>query len=375
MASVPSPPRHAAAPTTLPHSAGWDGPWPHGAVARWTVRLALAVPYLIVAVVTAQPGLGTANAALIGQARLIRWGESGWSAIRDLYPPAPTAIAALPSNAGTTLACLGALCAGMVLGVAAERLRRLDQPWWTTVPVLLSLGATPLYWLTATRDLAGFAGLALLASAITGVLRFTINGETQGGFRAGLALGAAAAFDLAALGYTAVLGLLASGVARLRHRDVPHMRRAVVLVVLFPTVASIAGWLFLEWRFTGSVRYTGGPQTSFFTFPHGVPAAALDALRTTLAAVGVTPVLPVAVAVLIRTRPGWAALLTLPIAGLALSAFVGLWTAQGRDQIILALVAAMALPARPTRRLAAAFTVAALCQLALAGAAPLSAAA
>jgi len=268
-------------------------------------------------------------------------------------------------DAAVTLACLGALCAGVVLGLAAERLRQLRLPWWTAVPVLLSLGATPLFWLTATRDLAGFAGLALLASAIAGVLRFTFNGETQGGFRAGLALGAAAAFDLAALGYSVVLGLVASLVARLRHRGVPHLTHAVTLVVLFPTAASIAGWLFLEWRFTGSVFYTGPQQGRLFAFADGVPTAALDAVVGTVVAAALTPLLLIAFAVLIRTRPARAVLLALPVAGLALSTFVGLWSAQGRDQVILALVAAMALPARPGRRLAVVVAAAALCQLAL----------
>ena len=67
-----------------------------------------------------------------------------------------------------------------------------------------------------------------------------------------------------------------------RHRPhQPARNRATLLVVLFPTLAGMAGWVFLEWRFTGSwsasltYAYPGIGQ-----FPGGVLYALGQAVRT-----------------------------------------------------------------------------------------------
>jgi hypothetical protein len=79
----------------------------------------------------------------------------------------------------------------------------------------------------ASQLLAPVAALALLAVALDGFIAFAAYGRTEGGFTAGLALALSFCFDPGALLYAAVLA--------------------------FPVAAVFTGWLFLVWKFSGSL--------------------------------------------------------------------------------------------------------------------------
>lgn len=327
------------------------------------------MPYLIVAFLTADPAGAGPNAALDRHASLIRWGASDLAFVHELYPPVPTALAGLLPGGVLALAIAGALVAGIVLHVLWERLVLLGQPRWVIAPVLVAIGAAPAYALTAVDDLAAFVSLALLMTAIAGVLAFAGNGDTGGGFQAGLALGVAAVCNLAAVGYALALSVAAPMIARHRYRGVPHSVRATMLVVLFPTVAGLGGWAFLEWRYTREVFHTVRENSDLLRFRHGFPAAAVDALTATAGAVAQTPLFLVAAAVLVLYRPLAALALALPVVGLLIGTLAGFPTTDEQNCLLLMLVGAMSLPMRPSRPAGVLFAVAAVVQLAVAWAA------
>jgi hypothetical protein len=325
------------------------------------------VPYLVLAGWVGGTGSRDGgNAALDRHAANIRWGAGDLAFVHEMYPPLPTGFAGLLPGGPTALAVLGALGAGFVLHFLWQRLVESEVPGWATGPVLAGVAAAPAFALTAVHDLAAFASLALLMAAIAGVLAFAVDGDTGGGFRAGLALGVAAACGLAAVVYAGALGLAAPLIARHRFRGVRYSMRATVLVLLFPTVANVGGWALLEWRYTREVFHTVRADGGLFGFRAGPGPAVLDALSATGLAIAHTPLFLVAVAVLVLVRPVAALALALPVVGLLVTTLVGIPTTAEQNTVILALVAAMAIPPRPSRRVAGVFAVSSVLQLALA---------
>ena len=243
------------------------------------LRLAVAVPFVVVGALAAAHGVpAPTNSLLSHQGTLVHWGSRQLDWVTHSYPPLPVgvaAVAAQPERARRRRRPL-------------RRHRRPDQPRAArpaVVPVpaaglfVAAVVGTPVFWYVATQDFAAFLTLVLLSVALTGLLDFVFNQSTESGFVAGLAFGAATLCDPAA----GIIALTAGLAALLMGRHQPHQparNRATLLVVLFPTLAGLAGWVFLEWRFTGSwsasltYAYPGIGQ-----FPGGVLYALGQAVR------------------------------------------------------------------------------------------------
>jgi hypothetical protein len=315
--------------------------------------LAIALPYLVVLVVRGDAD-GSANADLDRRGALIRWGSGDLGFVRDLYPPLPTGLAGALPGGPVLLGVAGALVAGYVLEMLVERLRSRGHPWWFSTSVVLGVGAMPMFGRTALDDLATFAGIALVLAAVAGLLEFTVLGDTGGGFRAGLALGFGVACGLEVAVYAIAIGVSAPLIAWKRYRGVPYAARAAMLVLLFPPAAALAGWTFLEWRFSGgafqSVRFDGG---------------GLDALPATGLAVLTSPVFLLSAAILVRRAPTAAAALLVPVLGLLVSAALGLSEGGRTDHIALALLGALTIPPNLSRGLARWYVLAVVLQVGL----------
>ncbi|GAA1898366.1 hypothetical protein [Asanoa iriomotensis] len=308
----------ATAPSTvIPRWQRWDAAeerHPRRAGPRWLLRVALALPF----------------GALALQA-----GYQGFAA-----PPATGLAALLPG--GALLTCL---TTGFVLAALGERLVAWQVPLRIMVPLVL----VPALAYAGSQDLTAVLTVALLALAVEGFVHFAVAGRPEGAHRAGLALAAAALCDPVAILYAVAFAAAAPFVAAERRRSVPPSWA----VLMFPTLAAAATWALLDWRLTGSVEIALDPR--------GPVSAAGGAL----VAVAHTP-LYVAVAVVYAVRrPRALAGYLVPPAGVFGALLVGSGYSAVTAYLLLTVVALVAVPRSPSRRLGAFLGTVALAQWAL----------
>jgi len=218
--------------------------------------------------------------------------------------------------------------------------------------VLLTAGValTPAFWFVATQDFSAFLTLIFLSVALIGLLDFTYNRSTESGFIAGIGFGLATMCDLAALPF-AIAGALATLFVAPQAKAVREVarRRAAATVVLFPSAAALAGWAFLQWRFSGSwTRSFSSTDPGLLHFPGGLWISLARAASSVGHDLVFAPVLVVAAVVLYSRRPS-SAMACLAFVGCAI---VDLWVGaplSGPTMVVLLGVLALALlPARLT---------------------------
>ncbi|AGZ38810.1 hypothetical protein [Actinoplanes friuliensis] len=324
---------------------------------EWVRRLALggaiALPYVLLAIFRGV-GPDTPNAKLDRLGSEIKWGSSDLGFVRDMYPPLPSGIAGALPGGRLALGIAGALLAAFVLEFLITRLRRRQHPWWLIAPVIIGIGAMPVYARTAIDDLATFAGLAALIFAVAGLLEFTGLGDTGGGFRAGLALGIGVACDLNVAVYAVAIGVAAPLIARRRYQGIPYATQAAMLVLIFPACAALTGWAYLEWRFSGgafhAVHLVGGGT---------------DGLTATLLAIATSPVFLLSAVILLRQNAAAAVALAIPVLSLMISTGLGLTNGGGTDHIVLALIGAFTIAANPSLTVIRLYALAVVIQVGL----------
>ncbi|WP_033345132.1 hypothetical protein [Catenuloplanes japonicus] len=367
MASAPS--RDTRTPQTAPFRPEWPPRAPStvtsrpqrartlqherraGTLRRWAFRLALASPYVALALFWT--GDQSANAALDREGAAIAWGSDDLSFVSTLFPPLPAAVAGLAPFGARGAGLAGALVAGVVLGVLAERLSRSGLPFWLVGALLAGLGGMPVFGRLAVGDLGQFLVVALLSLGLAGMVRFAADGDTGGGFTCGLAMGAAVMCDLSAVLFTAMLAVACAVIIR-RHgfggADVaPGLIGATVLVIVFPAASALLGWAFLEWRFAGTFfeGLDGGWGPSIVT--DGLAALDDQPWRALGEALLRTPVF-LAVLILSLFHRRWLLALLLPVLPLVVGLAVALGLPLSPDECLLVLgVAAVVVPVRPGR--------------------------
>jgi hypothetical protein len=338
-----------------------SAPWPGTYGRRTWLRLALSAPYAVLAFVLWANGYHPEqNQLLLDRGATIRWGDTELSFLDRVNPPMPVAVASL---AGSTLVIgiLAALAAGTLLHLVVERLVQREVPLALIVPLVVAIGTAPGFLELTSGDLAAFSGLVMLVFALEGFMRFAFLGHTQGGFQAGFALGVATLCDPVALVYAATLALAAPLMAWVRYQGQPGATRATAAVIIFPSVAAAAGWAFLQWRFAGHVVSPVAPDA--------LPGAgeALPRLWDTTRAIGrdllTAPVYLLCGTLLALRRPLALVGYVLPVVGLFGVLYTGLRYTHAEAALMLILIAAMTVPARPPRAIVAALAGAAILKL------------
>lgn len=331
---------------------------------RVGTRFLLAVPLMVIGIRATLAGHVEASlSALLDQARSL--GRSGFSLDRlsAAYPPAPVLIALAVGASAVGVVVVASILAGSALHAAWEKMAIARVPLLTQIALIASVTLIPAVWEVATQDLAAIGGLAMLVIALEGFIRFAFDGDTSGGFTAGLFLAASFFFDPAALVYAVSLALAAPLLASARYRGEKAATSAILFVLCFPIAAVLAGWAFLEWRFTGT----------FFTFLHhdlglfGFSGGALHSLGS--AALGVVedvvraPVYLVVGGAIALRRPIIALGYLLPIVGLVLVHWVGLPYSAATTIVLLTFLAMISVPNQPDVWLQRTIVIAVLAQL------------
>lgn len=227
--------------------------FPRDPLLRWALRLAFAVPYLLVAWFGAAgrtAAVDTPNQALLDHIATIDWTSADTEWIGQIFPPLSTLLAAIIPGGRAGLAVAGALVAGVLLQKLVEIMVQRRFPVSTIVLLTLALAANPLFAYNATENFATFLGLAFFALAASDLGRFVTWRNTRAGFRAGLFLMLATLSDLSGPLYVLTVAL-AAPFLRLARADQKGARGANVLVVIYPTAAALGAIFFLNLIFTG----------------------------------------------------------------------------------------------------------------------------
>jgi len=120
------------------------------------------------------------------QAAAVRAGGPDLAGLEAAYPPLPTLLAGLVPGGSLGLSGVASLFAGCTLHLVWEQLVRRDVPTLLIGCLLLPLFAVPAVAYAASQSVAGIVLLSMLAVAVHGFVRFTVNRDTEAGFLTGL---------------------------------------------------------------------------------------------------------------------------------------------------------------------------------------------
>jgi hypothetical protein len=321
--------------------------WPIRPLERWLLRLALALPFVTVALLSrTSPWVAEANERLIARGELVQWGDTslGWTA--EVFPPIAAALSSVLRGSELAMNLLAAAVIGFTLQRLAGVLVRRGFGLWPTVAVLGTLVLTPPLYYLAANDLQALLGIALLVIALDGIASFVEDRSTEAGFRAGLALGVAVMLDPGAWLYALTLGAVAPFFARRAGRSGRGANRATVAVLLFPAVAAVVFWLYVSWWFSSDPL--GGMEDAAANgwFVGGVGASAATA--ATSIALGVLSVPLFWVAAGFRAvRDPWTLIAPgIALVGLFLSLWFGLRESGGQTYVVLSALYVLLLAVR-----------------------------
>ncbi|MEV7971752.1 hypothetical protein [Cellulomonas sp. NPDC089187] len=336
--------------------------WPIRTSERWLLRLTLAFPFVLVALVSGSGYVPGPNRALAARGDLIEWGDTGLGWMAQVFPPLSAALSAVVGGSDLALNLVAAVVLGFVLQRLAGVLARRGVGLWATAAVLGTLVFTPPLYFLAASDLQSLLGLALVVIALDGIASFVEEQNTEAGFRAGIALGVAVMVDPGAWFYAIVLGIAAPFFARRAGRKGRGSNRATVAVLLFPAIGAVAFWLYASWWFSRDPW--GGLEASavqgWFPISAGTAAG--------LIAQGIIAVPLFVVATGFRlVRDRWSLIAPLiAIIGLYLSLWAGLRQAGGQTYVLLTAMYVLLLVARrPNRVRRRVILLTALVQIAL----------
>jgi hypothetical protein len=292
---------------------------------------------------------GSRNLLLQERSDAARTGGGDLAGVANAYPPIPTFLAGILPGGTAGVAVGTAILAGIAMQLVIVRLVRRQVSLLLMGALVLALVAVPALWFEATQNLGGFLALMFLLLALDGFVRFVARNDTIGGFAAGLALAAAFLCDPIALVYTAALGVAALFLTPADQRHEPGVMRATASVLLFPTIAVVGAWAFLEWRFSGGAYATIRADQQWFAFDDGVVRGFGEALLWTISVAARSPIYLVVGALIGRRRALVAAGYAVPLLGLVLAHWIGMTYSAALAFALLSLVGLYSLP-RPGAR-------------------------
>jgi hypothetical protein len=349
--------------------------FPRDPLLRWSLRLALAVPYLLVAwigsVTNASAALNTPNQQLLERVASIPWDRADPEWVGLIFPPISTVVATIIPGGRAGLAIVGALVAGIFLQKLIEIMVQRRFALSTVVILTLAIGANPLFAYTALENFAAFLGLAFFGIAASDIVRFVAWRNTRSGFRAGILLMLATLSDLSGPVYV-LTSALAAPFLRLARAHERGARGANVLVIVYPTVSALGAMFFLNFVFTGDLLNSTG---------HGIldgAAQRFDTLGSLFATPNgwllVAPVISAWLIALIVRRPGSIVVSSLVFLAVLASFVLGLLPpgSAGNTFILMTVMAIALIPTARERSTAVMVDVVAVLQIAIAWATALN---
>lgn len=231
-------------PLYLESATGKLEKYPRSRVVRWSVRLALAAPYVLFVVwfnfANHHDWSGTANAALVDRVAQVGAGQP--SVMSHVFPPITSVLALLVPGGAFGLAIVGALTSGILLQLFAQSFVRKKFALWLRIVMLGLFVLNPVWVYLLATNLETTLGLTFFGLGMVALVRFVTYANTQAGFRAGLLFAASALSDSTMI-FAAIIGAAAATLIVQSRRDA---RMAHALVVAFPTVAVVGSLVVLS---------------------------------------------------------------------------------------------------------------------------------
>lgn len=324
--------------------------WPAEAIARVGLRFLLGAPLAVLGVLAVANGhVSESHRALVDQTEALLSQGFSFFELGNAYPPGPVLVAVAVGASAVALAVVSSMLAGGALYAAWDHMVQRGVPALTQTTMIASVTLVPSVWFLASQDVPTIGGLTMLVIALAGFIRFVRDHDTVGGFTAGLFLAGSFLFDPAALAYALTLALATPLLAATRDYREPAATRALISVLCFPIVAVVLGWAFLEWRFDGSAFAFITTDLGLFQFETSPLADLGSAVAEVARSVAFVPVY-VAVAVLLVMRKPSAGLgFLIPVVGLVLVRWSGLFYSPAATLVLLTLIAMVSVPSKPTR--------------------------
>lgn len=287
--------------------------------------------------------------ALIAQAEAVATDGFSFFDLGTVYPPAPILLALLVGASAAALAVISSMLAGSALHAAWDHMLKRGVPLTTQATMVASVTLIPSVWYLASQDIPTIGGLTMIVIALAGFIRFVHDHDTVGGFTAGLFIAGAFLFDPAALAYAITLALATPLLAGTRDYREPGAVRALVAVLCFPIVAVVLGWAFLEWRFDGSPFAFITSELGLFRFEVSFLTDLGRAVVEVARNVAFVPVYVAVALLLVRRQPASGLGFLIPVAGLILVRWSGLYYSATATLVLLTLIAMVSVPSKLTR--------------------------
>jgi len=344
-------------------------PFPSRAGARWLLRLAFAVPFLVLAAVSADPTVAdvTVNRSVVDHVATLSWDRADVSWLSELYPPLGTILVRLIPGDAAGLAVAGALVAGILLQQLLEAMVQRRFPWWKSTVFLVAIGANPLFAYTATGNFEALLGIALFGIGAINMVRFVSSRNTKAGFESGILFMLAALADASGL-VLVVAAAITAPLLSVARRGESGARWSNVLVVLFPTIAVFGAVMFLE------ALFGRNPLLVFQNAVHYDPAlwGLVPELVTTLNGLLIlAPVASGCALALLSRRPG-SVLISVFVFGALIIGYVGGLipvNSAGNVFLIMTMMGIAVVPAARTTRVSGLIAAVGAAQIVIAWAA------
>lgn len=345
--------------------------FPRKASNRWLLRLALAAPFVVIALIEHfSSGLTsgtTVNQDLLARVEQIDWTRADVSWVGSLYPPIGTVLASLIPGGTLGLGIAGAVVAGPFLQQMIEVMHQRRFPRIKATAFFIALAVNPLFAYTVTTNFEAFLGIAFFGVGAINMFRFIVNRNTQAGFRAGLLFMVSALSSTSGLVFIAVAGVTAP-LLTLARRGQRGARASNILVILFPTLSTFVTVFFLQLVF---LHRPFAVLTTQFTYDPTRWALFPQLVTTLNGFLILAPMLSGwALALLVR-RPGAILISTFLFVALIFGYVFDLipLNAAGNTFLIMTMMGIAILPAATTRRATTLITIVAGAQIIIAWAA------
>ncbi|HEY8591019.1 MAG TPA: hypothetical protein VIL55_15845 [Naasia sp.] len=225
-------------------------PYPFDPFLRNLVRLAFAVPFVLLAILAdgEESVTLTGNWSLLVKLAGYPFGSSRLEDIASFYPPVSSLLGAVLPGGSLGLGIAGALIAGFFLQKLLEIMVQREMSPWIITAFLLAVAANPLFAYLAIGNLPVLLGMMFFGVGLSHMRRFITLGATRDGFIAGLLFMLAALSDSGAILYV-VTAAAAAPFLSWRRGEQRGARAASVFVLLFPTASAFASLVGLELLF------------------------------------------------------------------------------------------------------------------------------
>jgi hypothetical protein len=232
----------------------------------WGVTLT-AIPFVALAVLTTKSGF-VANEHGRAVTNVLVSEQFGNISQRVLEMPPLISVLTVLHPTLFFLRCIAAVSAGVMVWVTWRQVREAELPSWVSTVIVAAVALSPALLFQSSTQISEMIAVTCVLLSWRYYTRFVYLGVTWNGFAAGLLLGLAFFANFASA-FFVVPFALAAPASLLKGEQLSRSDRwradiAGILVIGFPALFALTGWVYVDWTFTGSpFSFLGDPAGPF----------------------------------------------------------------------------------------------------------------